>query len=109
MPAGTAKRDDCLVQPEIAQAPSDVPFKIFIERDPANRLLEYMVNGENYRQVNSRELDGEASPAVFDIWFKRVACGHYVASRSSCGSTAEFRIAGSSGCSATPVVARNNY
>jgi hypothetical protein len=65
------------LQPQWAQAPAEFHARIRIERHPANRLLEYIVDGELYSQSSNRQLDGDASPAIYDVWF-RVPCGRYV-------------------------------
>ena len=67
------------VQPKIAQAPSDVHLKIFVARHSANRRLDIAIEGENFSTANSRQLDGEDAPGVFDVWFKGLPCGHYTA------------------------------
>jgi hypothetical protein len=65
-----------------------------------NRLPEYAIDGENFSQTSSRQLEGESSPAVYDVWYKRVPCGHYIAvarvSRLDRSFTAreEFRLLG---------------
>lgn len=67
------------VRPLIAQAPSDLHLKIFVERHPANRRLDIAVEGENFSTASIRQLDGEQAPGVFDVWFKHLPCGQYAA------------------------------
>ena len=67
------------VRPLIAQAPTDVHLKIFIERHPDNRRLDFILDGDRYSRTSSQTLEGEQSPAVFDIWYRAVPCGSYQA------------------------------
>lgn len=65
------------VQPKIAQAPSDVHVRIWVERQPANRELVLLIDGPNYSRTSSYQLDGEAAPRVWDVWRQQLPCGAY--------------------------------
>jgi hypothetical protein len=65
------------IQPQWAQAPAEFHARIRVERHPANRILEYSVDGDSYSQSSNRQMDGDAAPAIYDVWLK-VPCGRYV-------------------------------
>ena len=67
------------VTPLIAGAPVDVKLKIFIEPHPDNRRLDFVLEGERYSRSSSEMLEGEAARKVFDVIYKRVPCGNYIA------------------------------
>jgi hypothetical protein len=67
-----------LVRPKIAQAPSDVHLKVFVDRDPLNRAVDWAIDGENFFRSSGQTLEGDSAAAVFDIWYQHVPCGAYV-------------------------------
>ncbi|HZT75495.1 MAG TPA: hypothetical protein VFA27_02475 [Vicinamibacterales bacterium] len=65
------------VTPREAQAPADVFVCVVLERDPANRLLQVEVEGDDFFTASSAVLDGEGARRVNDFMFRRLPPGEY--------------------------------
>jgi hypothetical protein len=65
------------VYPKIGTSPQDVHFKVFVERNPANRKMILAIDGPSYYRSAEFQLDGEGAPRVFDLWRQQLPCGEY--------------------------------
>ena len=65
------------VRERIALAPSSVHAKIVIERDARNRALTITIDGDRFFQSGERQVDGDQSQRVWDLWWHEVPCGDY--------------------------------
>jgi hypothetical protein len=99
---GSAGQGDALVvkvSPHVCFEGGAVRTQVRFPRDAQNRALRVEVDGEGYFSSSTLQLDGEASPAVYERRWPDLPAGRYVvhvvilqATGESQAATAEFTV-----------------
>ncbi len=58
-------------------APKDLVIQAFIERDPRNRALQFVVDSGDFYGSSTSELEGDRAPRAQEARFRRVPGGEY--------------------------------
>jgi hypothetical protein len=65
------------VSPKFSHAPSQLHVRVRLERNADNRLLVITADSQDFYRRSDVQLDGDASPAAFDLDFPGLPGGTY--------------------------------
>jgi hypothetical protein len=82
-----SQRLDVRLSATVAFAPAVLRSTVFVEQDPANRMLRVSVDGENYYSSSDIALEGADSPRSHQILWRDLPAGEYQVSTELYGST----------------------
>lgn len=71
------------VHPRVAMAPATLHLRIYVPRDPANRVVRVETDGPAYVRTSAWEIEGDRAPqTLFQIDWPRVPEGEYLITSS---------------------------